>query len=152
MLPLRTVTFPFCLPGIFKSHFLPVIFCLLWYNLLTGFEVPSAKERRKLMIELTKDADKLSCCIYKQFLEKRKSGISKFESKKFEETFYKNDKHIGNWHDSDVTETLIELSKAKYIKLFISGSFIIEDSMIIYMENRFKNGLLEVLDILSKVT
>lgn len=104
------------------------------------------------MPELTKDADKLSCCIYKQYLEKRKSGKSKFDSKNFYDNFYVNDKHIGDWIPDDVQETLLELHKAKYLRLDIAGNFILEDTMIIYMENRFKNGLLEVLDILSKVT
>ncbi|WFR56421.1 hypothetical protein QA584_22835 [Anaerocolumna sp. AGMB13025] len=104
------------------------------------------------MAELTKDADKLLCCIYKQYLESRKAGKSKFDSKKFYESFYKNDKHIGDWTDDDISETLIELHKSQYIRLDIAGNFMITDSMIIYMENRFKNGLLDVLDVISKFT
>ncbi len=102
------------------------------------------------MVELTKDADKLLCCIYKQFLERRKSGFSKFDAKSFESDFYVTDKNISSWNDDDVSDTLLELGRAKYIRLFLGRDFDLEDAAIVYMENRFKNGLLEVTDFISK--
>lgn len=100
---------------------------------------------------MTKDADKLLCCIYKIYLERRKSGMSKYDSKKFQDDFYKSDNHLSSWSDDDISDTLEELKKNNYVTLFIDGSFTLENDAIIYMENRFKNGLTEVLEIISKM-
>lgn len=58
------------------------------------------------MPELTKDADKLICCIYKEYLEKRKSGIPKSQAKEFDGNFYRNVKALSKWIDADVSDTL----------------------------------------------
>ena len=100
---------------------------------------------------MTKDADKLLCCIYKIYLERRKSGMSKSDSKEFQDDFYKSDNHLSSWSDDDISDTLEELKNNNHVSLFIDGSFTLENDAIIYMENRFKNGLTEVLEILSKV-
>lgn len=102
------------------------------------------------MPELTKDADKLICCIYKNYLEKRKSGTPKSEAKEFEGNFYRNVKALSKWNDADAADTLQELHNAKYIRKNVWGDFSLLDSAIIYMENRFKNGLNEVTDFISK--
>lgn len=95
-------------------------------------------------MELTKDADKLICCIYKEYLEKRKSGNSKVDSKNFSSDFYKNIKVISSWNSADISDTLRELKTAGFIKLYLHGSFVLNDNAIIYMENRFKAGITEV--------
>lgn len=102
------------------------------------------------MVQLTKDADKLLCCAYKMYLERRKNGSSKDTAKEFEKTFYLSDKHLCDWQDDDVSDTLIELSKADLIRMDIIGNFGLKPSAIIYMENRFKNGLNEITDFISK--
>lgn len=101
-------------------------------------------------MQLTKDGDKLVCLIYKSYLEKRKSGLSKSDSKYFDYDFYKKIPAISNWLDDDIFNTLQELKNASFIKLYIDGGFLIQDSFIIYMENRFKNGLAEITDFISK--
>lgn len=103
------------------------------------------------MVNLTKDADKLLCCIYKQYLEKRKSGCSKSQAKSFEKDFYTKDKNISSWSYPDVCDTLLELGRAKYIRLCLGADFDLEDLAIVYMENRFKDGLVEVVDFISKL-
>lgn len=102
------------------------------------------------MAQLTKDADKLICSIYKTYLERRKSGVSKINAMHFEPDFYKSGKILSSWIESDVSVTLGELKRAGFVKLFIRGNFQIMDDGIIYMENRFKNGLSEVTDFISK--
>lgn len=102
------------------------------------------------MADLTKDADKLICCIYKEYLEKRRSGISKINAKKFDAYFYLNIKVLSKWDSSDISDTLRELKNVGFIKLFITGDFELTDTAIIYMENRFKNGLSELTDFISK--
>ena len=101
-------------------------------------------------MQLTKDADKLICCIYREYLEKRKSGSSKANAKEFDANFYKDVKDISNWDSSDVSDTLSELKNAGFIKLYITDDFSLNDEAIIYMENRFKNGLNELTDFISK--
>lgn len=38
-----------------------------------------------------------------------------------------------------------------FIKIYIDGSFKITKELVIYMENRFKNGLNEVMDFISNL-
>ncbi len=102
------------------------------------------------MPELTKDADRVICCIYKEYLERRKSGISKSEAKEFDGNFYKSIKVLSKWNSSDVSDTLRELHEKGLIKQNVLGDFDLLDTAIIYMENRFKKGLDEITDFISK--
>ncbi len=103
------------------------------------------------MPELTKDADKLICCIYKEYLEKCKSGMSKSQAKEFDGNFYLNVKTLSKWNSADVSDTLQELHDKKLILKNVIGDFKLLDSAITYMENRFKNGLSEVMDFISSL-
>ncbi len=102
------------------------------------------------MVELTKDTDKLICCVYKTYLERRNNGMLKVDASRFEDNFYTSDEKLSKWHISDVNESLIELSKAKYIRLTITGAFSLEPPLLIHMENRFKNGVRDVVEMVSK--
>lgn len=102
------------------------------------------------MLELTKDADKVICCIYKEYLEKRKSGMSKSQAKEFDGNFYRNVKALSKWNDADVSDTLQELHDKKLIFKNVFGDFELLDSAVTYMENRFKKGLEEITDFISK--
>ncbi|MCX4339961.1 MAG: hypothetical protein OSJ72_09990 [Lachnospiraceae bacterium] len=103
------------------------------------------------MPELTKDADKVICCIYKEYLERRKSGMSKSQAKEFDGNFYRNVKTLSKWNSADVSDTLQELHNRELIKKNVIGDFTLLDSAISYMENRFKNGLSEVVDFISSL-
>lgn len=101
-------------------------------------------------MNITKDSEKIICYIYKMYLERRKNGESKAESRRFEIDFYKSDKDLSKWYDSDISDCILELARNGYIKVYIGGDFDILDQTIVYMENRFKNGLSDVLDLISK--
>lgn len=101
-------------------------------------------------MNITKDSEKVIYCIYKMYLESRKQGKSKYDSRRFEEDFYLNDKDLSKWHDSDISDCMLELARNGYIKIYIGGNFELLDSTIVYMENRFKNGLKDVVDVISK--
>lgn len=103
------------------------------------------------MTELTKDADKVICCVYKEYLERRKSGMSKSQAKEFDGNFYRNVKALSKWNSADVSDTLQELHNKQYIKKNIIGDFSLLDDAVVYMENRFKNGLSEVMDFISSL-
>lgn len=102
-------------------------------------------------IQLSKDADKVVCCIYKEYLERRKSGIAKRNATHFDANFYSHDKKLSGWNRDDFLETIAELKRAGLLSMYIGGAFAINENLIIYMENRFKNGLNEVADFISKL-
>lgn len=87
--------------------------------------------------------------MYKIYLERRKSGILRANAKEFEDGFYKSDKHLMKWNDSDVSDCLSELQTCGYIRTDILDNAVIEDTTIVYMENRFKNEAKEVLELLK---
>lgn len=101
--------------------------------------------------QITKDADKMICCIYKSYLERRKNGESKSLAKRFENNYFASDSNLSKWQSEDISETLLELAHSQLVNIYIGGDFNITDQAIIYMENRFKNGLSEILDIISKM-
>ena len=97
--------------------------------------------------ELTKDAHKLGALLYKSYLERRKSGMSKANAKFFEpnEIYALTDES----HE-DVDETIREIKSVYPLKEDIIGNITLSDKMISYMENRFKKGLVDVLSFLAQ--
>ena len=101
-------------------------------------------------MELTKDADKMICVIYKSFLQARKNGCAKVDARRFNKSALKEFPILRNWNPRDISDTLLEIGRKGLVQIYIGGDFKLSDSGIIYMENRFKNGLLEVTDFISK--
>lgn len=104
-----------------------------------------------MAVELTKDADRLICLIYKEFLSRRESGISKGIAKDFGDPERWPASFLQEMQREDISDTLPELKKVGIIKLYINSGFRLEDSGIIYMEQRFPKGVAQVLDWLGKV-
>ena len=84
-------------------------------------------------MELTKDADKVLCVIYKEYLEKRKSGVDKSSAKCFVFDF-PDSKQVKMKH-VDISETVCELSRLDMVTLYIDGGYKLTDAAIVYMEN-----------------
>lgn len=106
-------------------------------------------------IRLTKDADALICLLYKQYCQKRKDGISKDQAK-FSGSSRDIQKNITpKWTPDDVDETCRELGRSGLLSIFYADDIAYEnrlsDEAIIYMENRFKDGIDSVLDYLGKI-
>lgn len=105
-------------------------------------------------MNLTKDSEKLICLLYKDYLEKRKSGLSKSKANSFGSSHNIHENLCPDWIFEDVDDTCRELSRAGLLHCLwaddIAYNVNLSDSGIIYMENRFKNGLLGVADFLSK--
>lgn len=101
-------------------------------------------------VELTNDADKMICCIYKTFLQRRKNDAPKSEARRFADDYFSSDCKLSSWNTKDLSDTLIEIARVGLVKIYIGGNFDLTDSGIIYMENRFKNGFKEVTDFISK--
>lgn len=102
------------------------------------------------MTELTRDSDKMLCCLYKEYLGRRKLGNSKRNSRRFTKEYCSNDFILSSWCRSDISDSIMELGQKKYLKVYIGGDFELTDSAIIYMENRFKNNIVELTDFISK--
>ena len=101
--------------------------------------------------ELTKNADKIICTVYKAYLERIKEGMSRGDAVSFDEfRLIKNGVFSGVSED-DAECGLEELARAGLIKLHIDGTFEIETTGIIYMERRFQDGLTGVLEWLAKI-
>lgn len=106
-------------------------------------------------IELTKDSDALISALYKDYLQKRKDGISKGRAKFLGSAEQIHQNIVPKWVFEDVEETLWELSRAGLLDCIPADNTvymaIMADAGIIYMESRFKDGLLEVLDYLEQI-
>lgn len=59
-------------------------------------------------------------------------------------------KLCSTWDTTDIKTTVSELKNAGLGDMYYDGSFFANERFIIYMENRFKNGLLEVVDFISR--
>lgn len=101
-------------------------------------------------MQLTKDTDKFLCEIYAEFLSRRKSGLSKSSAKCFSAPGKLVTEFMQGTLPEDIYDCLEELQKVKFIRRNVTGSFRLEDSAIIYMEQRFKNGFKEVTDFIAK--
>ena len=103
-----------------------------------------------MVISLTKDADKLICLIYKEFLSRRSHGTSKSQAKDFGNPTEWPKSFLSEFSADDMGDTLAELKQSGIIKLYINNGFQLEDFGIIYMEQRFPNGVAQVLDWIGK--
>ena len=105
--------------------------------------------------QLTKEADYLISLLYKSYLEKRKNGISKFQSKHTGSSSEILDNILPKWEFDDVDETCRELCRANMLQGQFASDVMVDsfltDNAIIYMENRFKNGLNSVIEHISKI-
>lgn len=102
-------------------------------------------------MNITKESEKLLCCMYKIYLERRKQGVPKTIAIEFEDGFYLSDRHLKKFSKADISCCLNELKNNKLIHENIVGDVFLEDYTIFYMENRFKNGAKEVLEFLSNL-
>ncbi len=99
-------------------------------------------------VELTRDAQKVAAKIYKDYLHRIDGGMIKTEAKKFSEE--ELTALLSNEQSQDFSEELQELIKAFSFCTNIWDDITLSNDFIIYMENRFKNGMKEVLGFLSQ--
>jgi len=106
-------------------------------------------------VELTKDAEYMLCAIYKSYKEKRKNGISKSEAKCTGGAGNIHSNLMPEWSFADVDETCRELSRAGFLACLYADNVTyyadLTDKAVIYMENRFINGLTGVLEYMAKI-
>lgn len=98
-------------------------------------------------MQLSKDANKMIGVIYKSYLEKRKNGESKSGAKYFPASW--PSELFPDMPESDAFDTLREIKRALKIEEDITGGFELSNDAIVYMENRFPDGLKSVLSFLA---
>ena len=107
-------------------------------------------------IQITKEADALICLMYKKYCEDRKNNISKVKAKQFGSSKIIHETILPKWSFEDVDETCRELSRAGLVNNSYADNIVyscyLSDLGIIYMENRFKNNLKELIEYISKLT
>lgn len=102
-------------------------------------------------MQLTNDTDKILCLIYDEFLNRRKLGMSKMDAKCFSHPKVLQTEFLQGIHEDDIVDALTELSNNGLIKLYYDCGFLLGDSAIVYMENRFSNKMDSFLDTVSKI-
>lgn len=83
-------------------------------------------------MELTKDADHMICCIYKAFLQRRKNGLTKSQARRFDDNYFSTDDKLSSWSDGDISDSFLEIGRAKLIQIYIGGNFDLTDSAEIW--------------------
>lgn len=103
-----------------------------------------------LIKEITKDADKLLCLIYNDYLNDRADGKPKSIARytgSSEEIFKR---HLFSTLE-DIDETCRELNRAGFLECLYADNMVCDtcltDEAIVYMENRFPNRLKNVAEI-----
>ena len=94
----------------------------------------------------TKSTDKVLCQLYKEYLSRIKNNISKSNALVFDTTSISQ--LFGN---QDIDFEISELKKNSLIEAWITGEVLLRSEAIVYMENRFKNGLIEITDFIAKL-
>jgi len=120
------------------------------YPFITGCAKPSIKKGDRHM-EFSKITSQVMSVIYKKYLENIKSGKSIADSRYLQSDFYTDSPKLSSYSESDISKFLQELKEAGFIKLNILGEIEIQPTFIIKMENRFKNGLVEVTKYIGEL-
>lgn len=106
-------------------------------------------------IKLTKDAEYLICLLYTAYKERLKEGLSKSDAKLFGGAEYIQSNLIPQYSIDDISETCRELAHVHFLNNFWADNQVylcnITTDAIVYMENRFINGLTGVLDYIAKI-
>lgn len=98
---------------------------------------------------ITKDSEKIICYLYHSYLKRRDNGESRGSAKEFDKDFWKSNKKLSKWNPEDISDCISELYEHGYVKTDIIGNITLTDSVIVYMEGRFRRGLADVWDIIT---
>ena len=102
-------------------------------------------------MQLTNDAEKMLCSLYKVYLNRRKDGFTKAESREFEESYFHANEPFSKMDIDDVYDTMQELYRHGYLFMDITGNCELTTEAVARLESRFKNGLVDVLSFLAQL-
>lgn len=101
------------------------------------------------MENLTKDAKRVISAAYAAYLKKIECGTPKLSAKNIQQEDILG-VYLHDMTPRDYQTTRSEIKRALGCTTYSDGSFVLPDSAIIYMENRFKNGIKDVLSFLAQ--
>ena len=99
---------------------------------------------------VTKDAEKMLCTLYKAYLERRKSGAPKQSARRFEAAYFPTTEPFASMDYRDVDDAKLELSRKGLLRVILGGDCDITDDALVYLDNRFKDGLVSVISFLAQ--
>lgn len=106
-------------------------------------------------IKLTRDADALICSLYKAYLQDVKQGADIDDAKLFGSSKTIKNNIIPNWSIGRIDEACRELDRNEFLTCLYAEDTVMETVLlsdaIVYMEQRFKRGIDELLDYLVKI-
>lgn len=102
-------------------------------------------------MQLTKNTDKMFCLIYEEYLNRKKMGYTEKSAISFEHPEALQNQFLQGFHADDIHSAVHELSRYNLVRRFVNDSFTLSTGGIVYMENRFKNGIKEVLEYISLI-
>ncbi|PRS28772.1 MULTISPECIES: hypothetical protein [Bacillus] len=106
-------------------------------------------------IQLTKDSDALICILYKKYKQDIKNGSPKADARVFGSSKEIYENLTPKWSYDDVDDTCSSLHRAELVSCWYADDVAyrveLTDKGIIYMENRFKNGIDGVIDHIGKL-
>ena len=82
---------------------------------------------------------------------KSKLAVQKPKPIFFSKNYRTENSRFSTWHEDDFSSTRRELTQLGFVKSSVIGSFELTPTAIEYMENRFKNGIKELADFISKL-
>ena len=109
-----------------------------------------------LPVELSKQCDALLCILYREYLNRRKHGVSMDEATAFSDGVSIRDGFLPSWPLADVVHACKALCDHGLLTLDAPDENVIDidltDSAVAYMEGRFRHRLDLVLDYLEQLT
>ena len=103
---------------------------------------------------LSKDAKTDLYTLNKEYLSRRKQGISKSKAKNFDSAQHIDSTLFSDWSLEDIEDTLRELGRNKFLNNYYADQTIyhceLSDPAIVTMENQKKETLLSIADFISK--
>ncbi|MFR5112349.1 MAG: hypothetical protein ACLTEF_13890 [[Clostridium] leptum] len=134
---------------------LPILlFPVIFFIIKLQPEGASINYERKKSKMLSKDAKTVLYALYKEYLSRRKQGISKSKAKNFDSAQHIYSTFFSDWSLEDIEDTLRELGRNKFLNNYYADQTIyhceLSDLAIVTMENQKKETLLSVADFISK--
>ena len=109
-----------------------------------------------MSVKLSKYSDALVCVLYREYLNRRKHGVSLDEAVSFTDGVSIREDFLPSWSLPDVVHTCKTLSDTGLLSLDEADENVIDidltDDCIIYMEGRFQCRLDLVLSYLEKLS
>lgn len=102
-------------------------------------------------VAISNEADFLLCILYREFLEQRKNGASRDDAATFGSCEVIQSKILPEWPTHDIDAALWELHRKGLVEAYPGNNMamaaVLQPDGIVYMENRFKNKLQDLIQM-----